>query len=157
MRYAQIRKLDVSNGPGCRVSLFTQGCNLKCEGCFNKTAWDYNGGKEWTNETKQHLLELCNVPYIAGLSILGGEPLSETNLEDLKSFINEFRIKFPQKTIWMWTGYIYEQLTLKQKEVADMVDVLVDGPWIASLGNFNLKYRGSSNQRIIKIKEQLTN
>ena len=153
MRYASIRRLDIVNGPGCRVSMFTQGCAIHCEGCFNSEAWSYEGGKEWTIESKNHLLELCNRPQIKGLSILGGEPLSDCNLNELKDLFTEFRERFPDKTIWMWTGHVYENLTPEQKEVANMVDVLIDGPWIMKLGDFHLKYKGSSNQRVIDIKK----
>ena len=155
IRYASIRKLDITNGPGVRVSLFTQGCNIFCKGCFNSDIWDYEGGKEWTEKTKNLLLDLCNKPQIKGLSILGGEPLSPQNFDDLKDLLISFKELMPNKTIWLWTGYIFEDLTEEQLEIVKLVDVLVDGPWMIDLGDFSLKYRGSSNQRIINVKETL--
>lgn len=153
MRYSQIRKMDIVNGPGIRISLFTQGCPFHCKDCFNKETWDFDGGFEWTSEKEKLLLDLCNRPQIKGLSILGGEPLINQNLETLKILFTKFRELYPDKNIWMWTGNIYENLTPEQKEVANMVDVLVDGPWILRLGDFKLKYKGSSNQRVIDIKK----
>lgn len=155
IRYASIRKLDITNGPGVRVSLFTQGCNIFCKGCFNSDIWNYDGGKEWTEETKKLVLDLCNKPQIKGLSILGGEPLSPQNFDDLKELLISFKELMPNKSIWLWTGYVVEDLTEEQLEVVKLVDVLVDGPWMIDLGDFNLKYRGSSNQRIINVKETL--
>lgn len=157
MRFANIRKLDIQNGPGCRVSLFTQGCNIQCKGCFNSSIFSYEGGNVWTEDSKKHFLELCDRPQIRGISILGGEPLSPQNYDDLKDLFKSFRERFPEKTIWMWTGHVFEKLDDKQLEVVNLVDVLVDGPWIIDLGDFNLKFRGSSNQRIIDVKKTLEN
>lgn len=156
MRYSSIRKIDISNGPGVRVSLFTQGCDIRCKGCFNSEIWDYTGGKEWTKETQKHLLELCNKPQIAGLSILGGEPLSEQNLDALSDLCKTFKERFPSKDIWLWTGHVYEELNINQLKVLNYIDVLVDGPWKIELGDFSLKFRGSSNQRIIDVQKSLS-
>lgn len=150
MRYAQIRSMDVSDGDGIRVSLYTQGCRIHCKNCYNYSIWDYSGGHEWNDSVKNFLLDLCNKPYISGLSILGGEPLSEENLYDLSDLFECFRERYPDKNIWMWTGYVYENLSPEQKKVADMVDVLVDGPFVDELKDLTLKFRGSSNQRLLK-------
>lgn len=155
MRYNQIRRMDISNGPGIRVSLFTQGCAIHCDGCFNQESWPMDGGKPFTSETKEQLLTLCDRPQVVGLSILGGEPLLEQNIEVLHDLFVEFRRRFPNKTIWMWTGYQFEHLTPAQRAVVADVDVLVDGPWIQRLGDFKLKFRGSSNQRIIDVPRTL--
>ena len=153
MRCAQVRKMDISNGPGVRVSLFTQGSDLHCKGCFNSEAWDYSGGKKYTDETKDLILDLCSKPHIAGLSILGGEPLSPLNYSELFELLTLFREMFPDKDIWMWTGRIYEEMTEEQLEITNLCDVIVDGPWIQDLGDFSLKYKGSSNQRVIDINK----
>ena len=155
IRYASIRKIDITNGPGVRVSLFTQGCSIYCKGCFNSDIWNYDGGKEWTEETKQLVLNLCNKPQIKGISILGGEPLSPQNFDDLKDLFVSFKEQMPDKSIWLWTGYVFEDLTEEQLEIVKLTDVVIDGPWNIDLGDFSLKYRGSSNQRIIDVQETL--
>ena len=155
MNYSQIRKMDISNGPGIRVSLFTQGCSIHCPGCFNKSIWSYDGGQKWTSEIESQFLSLCSPSYISGISILGGEPLSFQNFEELKKLFKSFRKLYPEKTIWMWTGYEFEMLNKEQLEVVKLVDVLVDGPWVKKLADLSLKFKGSSNQRIINVKKTL--
>lgn len=155
MRIANIRRIDITNGEGIRVSLFTQGCSLHCKGCFNYDIWDYNGGELWTEETKRMFLSLCDRPEIKGISILGGEPLSKENYEDLKDLLTTFKQEFPNKDIWLWTGYTVEELTPEQKDIVMLVDVLIDGRWVQELGDFNLKFRGSSNQRVIDVQKSL--
>lgn len=150
MRYAQIRSMDVTDGDGIRVALYTQGCRLHCKNCYNYEIWDFNGGQAWSTDVQNTLFTLCDKPYISGLSILGGEPLSPENLADLAELFNAFHKRFPEKNIWMWTGYVYENLTDEQKAVADLVDVLVDGPFVDELKDLSLKFRGSSNQRILR-------
>lgn len=150
MRYAQIRKMDISNGPGIRVSIFVQGCEFHCKGCFNSSTWDFNGGKEFTNETMDYLFSLVN-EHIAGLSVLGGEPLNPKNVETVLEICKRFKELFPGKSIWLWTGYRFEGLDEQQKEVLKWVDVLVDGQFIEELKDFRLKYCGSSNQRVIHL------
>lgn len=157
MRYASIRKIDIQNGPGIRVSLFTQGCNIGCKGCFNTEIWSYSGGKSFDTEERDLILNLCDKPQIAGLSILGGEPLSTLNYNELYDLLVNFRKRFPNKDIWMWTGRIFEEMTEDQLDIVKLCDVIIDGPWIQDLGDFSLKYKGSSNQRIIDIKETFKN
>ena len=116
MRYNKIRKMDIADGPGVRVSIFFQGCEFKCKNCFNPETHDFNGGKEFTDETIKHILELCDKEYIAGLSILGGEPMHPRNIDGTKNLAKAFKEKFPQKTIWVWTGFLFDK-ELKDKEV----------------------------------------
>lgn len=175
MRYAQIRSLDVSNGEGCGVALFVQGCpfNPHCKNCFNPETWDFNGGKEWTEETKNKFLKLIDRPYIKRVSLLGGEPLAEQNLDDVLSLVKEIRISFPDKTIWLYTGYNFDLLKSKYNEykytpfaantdewltrweIISNVNVLVDGEYIDEQKDLTLKFRGSKNQRVIDIPESL--
>lgn len=200
MRYASIRNLDISNGEGVGVSLFVQGCDRHCFNCFNSETWDFNGGKEWTEETKNKLMELIDRPYIGRISILGGEPLAEQNLDEVLSLIKEIREKypisqnpnsenigksrvledenskeirilFPEKTIWLYTGYNFDLLKLEYNEyklyaanptispvrweIISNVDVLVDGEYIDEQKDLSLKFRGSKNQRVIDVKQSL--
>ena len=152
MRYNKIRKMDIADGPGVRVSIFFQGCEFKCKNCFNPETHDFNGGKEFTDETIKHILELCDKEYIAGLSILGGEPMHPRNIDGTKNLVKAFKEKFPQKTIWVWTGFLFDK-DLKDKEVMKYIDVLVDGRYVDELHNPTLKWKGSSNQRVIDVKK----
>lgn len=164
MRYAQIRNMDISNGEHIGVSLFVQGCNLRCKGCFNKETWDFNGGKEWTQEIEDEFIELANRPYIKRISILGGEPLADENIRDVFELIIRLKTKFPNKSIWVYTGYQFEDIfnnplqnneaTLR-KRVIEICDVLVDGRYIEEQKDLTLKFRGSKNQRLIDIKKSL--
>ena len=153
MRFAQIRKEDISNGPGIRVSLFVQGCNRHCDGCFNPETWDYNGGKIFNRRIQELFLDLGKEKRITGFSILGGEPLDQD--EHMLELIKQIKERYPDKTIWMWTGYTYEELTDKQMEIVKLLDVLVDGPFIISKRCPNKRFRGSMNQRIIDIKKTI--
>lgn len=205
MRYAQIRSMDISNGEGVGVSLFVQGCDRHCFNCFNSETWDFNGGKEWTEETKNKFMGLIDRPYIRRISILGGEPLAEQNLDDVLSLIKEIRekysisqnpnsenigksrvledenskeirISFPEKTIWLYTGFEWNQIMnmqvmqpifsckdleskiqniLKRQEIIKMCDVLVDGEYIDKQKDLTLKFRGSKNQHVIDVKQSL--
>ena len=186
IHYASIRNLDISNGEGVGVALFIQGCpfNPHCYNCFNTETWDFNGGKEWTQEVEDKLIELANRPYIKRLSILGGEPLADENLDGVLHLVDRFRLSLPNKTIWLYTGYevnleSYEILTIGKeyaktryeftttqpsrsntanflrKSILNNVDVLVDGRYIDSQRDVNLKWRGSKNQRVIDIKQSL--
>ena len=154
MRYNKIRKMDISNGPGVRVSIFMQGCVFNCKNCFNPDTHDFNGGKEFTDETIDRILELCDQEYIAGLSILGGEPMHPKNIEGTTKLAKAFKEKFPNKTIWSWSGFLFDR-DLKDKEVMKYIDVLVDGQYKDELHDFRLEWRGSSNQRVIDVQKSL--
>lgn len=153
MRYNKIRKMDISNGPGVRVSIFMQGCNFHCDGCFNPDTWDFACGKEFTDETINRVIELCGNDYIVGLSILGGEPMHPSNIEGTTKLAKKFKEKYPNKNIWSWTGFTFEMI--KDKEVFNYIDVLVDGQFKKELFDPRLHYKGSSNQRVIDIKKTL--
>lgn len=159
MRYNKIRKMDISNGEGVRVSLFVQGCEFHCKNCFNTEAWDFQGGKEFTIETLNTLLDLCDKEYIKGLSILGGEPMHPTNRETVVDIMRAFKFRFPNKDIWMWTGYTLEELLEQNDEdVKSMLiylDYLIDGQFIDEKKNLKLKWAGSDNQRCINIQESM--
>lgn len=157
MRYALIRKMDISNGPGVGVSLFVQGCHLHCKGCFNSTAWDFNGGKEWNDDVKQKFLELASKPYIKRISILGGEPLSPENSYDLYELITEIKNKLPDKVIWLYTGYLFEYAINNQsnRKILELCDVVVDDRYVEELKDIGLPWCGSSNQRVIDVQETL--
>ena len=149
MRYNIIRQLDIANGPGCRVSLFVQGCSFNCLGCFNAVARDFEGGTAFTDQTFDLLVELAKPSHISGLSILGGEPLHPQNREGVFELIRKFKEIYPEKNVWVWTGYTWEEIW---SEVAGTgIDVLVDGRYVAELRDPRLKYRGSSNQRVIDV------
>lgn len=154
MRYNKIRKMDISNGPGVRVSIFMQGCTFKCKNCFNPETHDFNGGEEFTNDIIDKVLDLCNKDYIVGLSILGGEPLHPKNIEGTTMLAKKFKEKFKDKTIWVWSGFLYDR-DLKDKEILNYIDVLVDGQFKEELHNPKLKWCGSSNQRVIDVKKSI--
>ena len=154
MRYNKIRKMDISNGPGVRVSIFMQGCVFKCKGCFNPETHDFSGGKEFTDETIERVLELCNQEYIVGLSILGGEPLHPKNIEGTTKLAVAFKKRYPNKTIWVWSGFLFDR-DLKDKEVLKYIDVLVDGQYNCDLYSPILRWKGSSNQRVIDVQASL--
>ena len=205
MRFASMRNLDISNGEGVGVSLFVQGCDRHCFNCFNHDTWDFNGGKEWTEETKNKFMELIDRPYIKRISILGGEPLAEQNLDDILSLIKkirekypisqnpnsenigksrvledenskEIRISFPEKTIWLYTGFEWNSLITKinqptfpdknfahtieihkkRQEIIKLCNVVVDGEYIDEQKDLTLKFRGSKNQHVIDVKQSLT-
>ena len=188
IRYASIREMDISNGEGVGVALFVQGCpfNPHCYNCFNPDTWDFNGGKEWTPEIKDKFLELIDRPYIKRVSVLGGEPLADENLDDIFNLISEIKRRFSDtKTIWLYTGYTLKLSKLNyidstdnyktkqdynfyttessknimsnflRSEVIEKVDVVVDGRYIDSQRDISLKWRGSSNQRVISVQESL--
>lgn len=169
MRFAQIRSMDISNGEGVGVSLFVQGCPFHCFGCFNSETWNFDGGKEWTEETEDKFMKLIDRPYIKRISFLGGEPLAEQNLDDVLSLIKEIRNSFPTKTIWLYTGYSYSEIfrgqssclsqeglnNFKRREIIKQCDVLVDGEYIDEQKDLTLKWRGSKNQRVIDVQQTL--
>ena len=156
MRYNLIRKMDISNGPGVRVSIFMQGCSFHCKNCFNSETWHFEGGKEFNDETIEKILNLCGQNYVEGLSILGGEPMHPTNIEGTTKLAKAFKEKYPNKSIWVWSGFLYDR-DLKDKEVLKYIDVLVDGQYVDELHDPTLKWKGSSNQRVIDVKKTLQN
>ena len=153
MRYSLIRKEDISNGPGIRVSLFVQGCNRHCDGCFNSETWDYDKGQIFNQSIQELFLDLGKEKKITGFSILGGEPLDQD--KRMLELIKKIKERYPDKTIWMWTGHTYEDLTDKQMEIVKLIDVLIDGPFVISQRCPSKRFRGSINQRIIDIKKTL--
>jgi len=156
MRYHKIRKMDISNGPGVRVSIFMQGCTFNCKNCFNPETHDFNGGHEFLDETIEKVLDLCSIDYIVGLSILGGEPMHPLNIDGTTKLAKKFKERYPDKTIWVWSGFLFDR-DLKDKEILKYIDVLVDGQYKDELSNPKLKYCGSSNQRVIDVKKSLLN
>ena len=130
-----------------------QGCAFHCKECFNAETWPFEGGKDFTNKELDLLMELSNKHYIVGLSVLGGEPLHPINIDTVISICKTFKEKFPEKTIWLWSGYRYEEII--NKDILNYLDVLIDGKFIYDLRDFRLMYRGSSNQRVIDVKESL--
>ena len=155
MRYNVIRKMDISNGPGVRVSVFMQGCAFHCKNCFNPETWDFDGGKEFSQSTINEVLDLCDKPQVKGLSILGGEPMHPNNIEATTKLAKAFKERFPDKNIWAWSGFKFDE-DLKDKEVMKYIDVLVDGRYVDELHNPMLKWRGSSNQRVIDVQKSLS-
>lgn len=156
MRYNKIRKMDIADGPGVRVSIFMQGCAFNCKNCFNPETHDFTKGEEFTEDTIQKVLNLCDKDHIAGLSILGGEPMHPKNIEGTTQLAKEFKEKFPNKTIWAWTGFNFEN-NLKDKEVMKYIDVLVDGQYVDEKRNPTIHWRGSENQRVIDVQKSLAN
>lgn len=152
MNYAKIKKVDIANGPGVRVSLFVSGCRNHCKGCFNPETWDFDYGRPFTRETEDEIIEALRPSWIQGFSILGGEPTEEENAAVLIPFLKRVRAVLPDKDIWLYSGYTYE--ALRDKEILTLVDVLVDGPFLLELKDAGLAFRGSRNQRIIDLKEK---
>ncbi len=163
MNYAVIKPTDVANGPGVRVSLFVSGCTHHCKNCFNSEAWDFSYGKEFTEETEEEILRLLSPEYIDGLTLLGGEPLEPANQEGLLPLIRKARARFPDKTIWCFTGYDFEKDVLGNmfsssevtRELVPLFDVMVDGKFVEEKKNLRLKFRGSENQRILDVRRSL--
>lgn len=155
MRFNKIRRTDISNGPGIRVSIFMQGCTFNCKGCFNPETHDFNGGHEFNDKVINKIITLASPNHIKGLSILGGEPMHPKNIDGTLKLVKEFKNKYPKKDVWVWTGFNYEDLSLKH-DLSD-IDVLIDGQYKMELYNPTLKYRGSSNQRVIDIKKTIKN
>lgn len=155
MNYTLIRSIDIANGEGIGTALFVSGCPFHCEGCFNPETWDYGYGKEFTQKTLISLIEATDKPYINRISILGGEPLAPVNLETVSLIIESLKKRFPEKRIWIYSGYTYESLNKNQLRVISKADILVDGQFIKEKKNLNLKFRGSSNQRIIDIQQTI--
>ncbi len=153
MKYNKIRKMDISNGPGIRVSIFMQGCSFHCKECFNPETWNFDDGIDFSDETIDTILNLCDRDYIKGLSILGGDPMHPKNIDGTLKLAKAFKNKFSKKNLWVWTGYLYE--VLKNKEVLNYIDVLIDGRFEIENYNPKLRWCGSSNQRVIDVKKSL--
>lgn len=176
MRYARIRKMDVSNGEGVGISLFVQGCHFHCKGCFNQETWDFNGGKEWTPEIEEQFIQLANKPYIKRISILGGEPLADENVRDVYYLITQLKSRYPEKKIWLYTGYEWEKIVEESHAIRVengdylsnlyrycaivFADIVVDGKFQLNkqdLYNDNIVFAGSTNQRVIESGASLSN
>jgi len=160
MNYAAIKKFDIANGPGVRVSLFVSGCRHKCKNCFNKEAWDFNYGNPMTKEVEEEILASCDHSHIEGLSLLGGEPFEKENRAGLISLVSRFKERFPEKTIWCYTGFILDSELLADgsddvMKLLSYIDVIVDGRYIEEKKSASLLFRGSSNQRIIDVQKTL--
>ena len=163
MNYAAIKKYDVANGIGVRVSLFVSGCTHRCKGCFNAEAWDFAYGQPYTEATEEEILTALSHEYIAGLSLLGGEPFEPQNQRALLPLLRKFRERYPQKSVWCYSGYTLETDILAGRahceatdEMLSYIDILVDGEFVEEKKDLKLRFRGSSNQRIIDVKRTLS-
>lgn len=162
MNYATIKNCDIANGPGVRVSLFVSGCTHHCPGCFNEVAWDFGYGDPFTQETIDSILDMLAPDYIRGLTLLGGEPFEPENQGAVTELLRQVHEKYPQKSIWAFSGYLFEKITSGTlgdwnitKEMLSYLDVLVDGPFIEAKKNLALRFRGSENQRLIDVPKTL--
>ena len=163
MNYSTIKNYDIANGNGVRVSLFVSGCTNRCSGCFQKQTWDFMYGTPFTNETENHIISLLSPSYIKGLSLLGGEPMEPANQITILPFLKKIKKIYPNKDIWCFTGFTYELLKTNGSyprcpstdEILSLIDVLVDGPFIEEKKDMTLWFRGSSNQRVINLKETI--
>lgn len=160
MNYAEIKECDIANGVGVRTSLFVSGCRHRCPGCFNDVAWDFLAGNEFTAKEEDRILDSLRTPYVEGLSVLGGEPLEPENQLVLAPFLERVRREAPKKDIWLWTGFVYEELgqegcrahTEHLNRILACLDVMVDGPFVEAQKDITLRFRGSANQRIIDVQ-----
>lgn len=152
MNYESITTCDVANGENFGVVLWVSGCDIQCPGCHNKETWDPSSGKPFTMEVFDKIVEQLNRPEIIRFTISGGHPLMPCNRGEVKTILQQVKNKFPDKKIWLYTGYKYEDLDDECKYICSLCDVIVDGPYIEELKDLSLPFRGSSNQRIIKIK-----
>ncbi|MCI8717756.1 MAG: anaerobic ribonucleoside-triphosphate reductase activating protein [Lachnospiraceae bacterium] len=163
MNYASIKRMDVANGPGVRMSLFVSGCTHYCKNCFNQEAWDFEYGEPFTEKEIEKIVDYVSGDYIAGLTLLGGEPLEPANQKGLLPLLRRMREVCPKKSVWCYTGYDFEKDILgrmmneieEMREFLSYIDVLVDGEYIEELHKFSLRFKGSSNQRIIMVQESL--
>lgn len=156
MRFSKIKDNDIANGLGVTMSLWTQGCPHHCKGCFNGETWDFNAGEEFEDSDLEYIIENINKNNVhRDLSILGGEPLCPENVDGVIEVCKIFKEKFPEKKIYLWTGYVVEGFNQKQREVLNYIDVLVDGPFVQDKRNLSLMMRGSSNQRVIDVKKSI--
>ena len=163
MNYADIKQYDVANGIGVRVSLFVSGCTHHCKECFNKEAWDFDYGKPFTDKEADDIISYLKLDYVAGLSLLGGEPLEPVNQEGLLPLLRRVHNEYPNKTVWCYTGYLFDRDILGRmcresdvtKEILSYIDILVDGEFVLERKNLKVNFRGSDNQRIIDVKKSL--
>jgi anaerobic ribonucleoside-triphosphate reductase activating protein len=163
MNYATIKNCDIANGPGVRISLFVSGCTHRCKGCFNEVAWDFNYGQPFTEQTVEMILKMMAPSYIKGITLLGGEPFEPQNQPALLELVKKIRQNYPEKSIWAFSGYLYEKDILAgrlgdpaiTRAFLEHIDVLVDGPFVENLKDLSLRFRGSSNQRLIDVKRSL--
>ena len=162
MNYATIKDCDIANGPGVRVSLFVSGCTHHCKGCFNEVAWDFDYGEPFTDETVETILKMMAPSYIKGITLLGGEPFEPQNQPALLDLLKKMKAKYPEKSVWAFSGYLFENMISGKVGEYDicmaflnLVDVLVDGPFVESKKNLMLRFRGSENQRIIDVRASL--
>lgn len=149
INYATIKRCDIADGPGVRVSLFVSGCRNRCKGCFNSETWSFSHGQPFTEDTISEILDALSPAYISGLTVLGGDPFEPENIDGVTELCKRVRSERPELTIWVYTGYLYENL--KDLEIFDYIDVLVDGPFVESKRDLMLRFRGSANQRIIDV------
>ena len=163
MNYATIKNCDIANGPGIRVSLFVSGCRHRCKGCFNEVAWDFHYGEPFTQQTVQSILSMLAPDHIKGITLLGGEPFEPENQPAIVELLRQIKSKYPQKSIWAYSGYLFDKDMLPGKlgpwevtrEFLSYIDVLVDGPFVMEKKDLTLRFRGSSNQRIIDVPASL--
>ncbi len=163
MNYCELKLNDVANGPGVRVSLFVSGCTHHCKGCFNEESWDFNAGREFTEETIETIISAMDHDYIKGITLLGGEPFERTNQQGLLPLLRMIKDKYPNKDVWCFTGYLFDRDIMghmfneweETPEMLKMIDVLVDGEFILEKRNLMLKFKGSENQRTIDVKKSL--
>ena len=163
MNYATIKNCDIANGPGVRVSLFVSGCTHRCKGCFNEVAWDFDYGEPFTQATVDTIMNMLSPAHIRGLTLLGGEPFEPQNQPALVELLRQVREKYPQKSVWAFSGYLFDKDILAgklgpweiTKEFLSYLDVLVDGPFVESQKNLSLRFRGSENQRLIDVPASL--
>lgn len=161
MFYSEIKEYDIANGPGVRVTLFVSGCTHHCKGCFNEMTWDFHYGKEFDKEVEEKILKALEPSYIAGLTLLGGEPMEYVNQQGVLPLLRKVKERYPEKTIWCYTGYLYDKDILESfctkwtetEEILSYLDVIVDGEFVEELKDISLRFRGSSNQRIIDVKK----
>ena len=164
MKYGNIKKVDIADGIGVRVSLFVSGCRNKCPGCFNEATWDFEYGQSYTKETEEEIISLLQPDFIDGFTLLGGEPFEEENQKECLEILKEIKNKFPNKNIWCYTGYLLDKdlceggkkYTPYTDEMISYIDVLVDGPFMVEKKNLMLKFRGSTNQRVIDLNKTRT-
>ncbi len=163
MNFASIKIMDVANGPGVRISLFVSGCRHYCPGCFNAEAWDFDYGEPFTEKEIEYIIDYLKNPHIAGLSLLGGEPLEPENQKGLLPLLRRVKAEYPEKNIWCYTGFEFDKDIVgrmfdeyeETKELMSYIDVIVDGKYVEALKDLSIRFRGSSNQRIIMVQESL--